>query len=226
MYNPNLQTDIREFRCDVCSWTEARDLVDYPDSPETNDPVVQTMGCDNPQRFLVGIEDELIYECLGSTWYHEDGTELAYPDVGYPLSLGYDDMLLSSLGVGNIRTGEHVWIPEFPAQVLTARVASDDSFWVVVASTDGSGNRERWTISTSGTVTVDGVYPPLPPGIQEQFRMALDGQGNYIHNGLDTELTFVDVIVRRELGGSSEVVYTEEGDPMVRIHSSYLVTGP
>ncbi|WP_233561876.1 hypothetical protein [Sorangium cellulosum] len=35
-----------------------------------------------------------------------------------------------------------------------------------------------------------------------------------------------DVIVRREIGGSSVVVYDEADGPLVQIHISGLVTGP
>jgi hypothetical protein len=35
-----------------------------------------------------------------------------------------------------------------------------------------------------------------------------------------------DAIVRREIGGVSEVVYTEANDPHVKIHISGLLTGP
>ncbi|WP_437626529.1 hypothetical protein [Sorangium sp. So ce1151] len=35
-----------------------------------------------------------------------------------------------------------------------------------------------------------------------------------------------DLVVRREIGGASEVVHTEESEPLVRNHGSRLVTGP
>jgi len=34
------------------------------------------------------------------------------------------------------------------------------------------------------------------------------------------------VIVRRDLAGTSEVVYDEANDPLVKLHISYLITGP
>jgi hypothetical protein len=37
---------------------------------------------------------------------------------------------------------------------------------------------------------------------------------------------FVDVIVRQEVGGTSDVVYSEATNPVVKIHVSTLITGP
>jgi hypothetical protein len=42
----------------------------------------------------------------------------------------------------------------------------------------------------------------------------------------DDRATVDDVIVRREIGGATEVVYTEADLPNVKIHISAFVSGP
>ena len=66
------------------------------------------------------------------------------------------------------------------------------------------------------------MYPKLPADVTGGYHHVLSGDDElYQFASRDGR----DVVVRRTLGGASEVVY-DEGDHLVKIHISDLVTGP
>lgn len=89
------------------------------------------------------------------------------------------------------------------------------------------GRQELWEVDGAGNATRLGAFPLIPAGLLYVFATSskLDACGGLVQIGRAAELA-IDVIVRREIGGTSEVVYTETTDPRVKLHGSSLVTGP
>ena len=85
---------------------------------------------------------------------------------------------------------------------------------------------ELWTIDLTGTATKTGDYalPPTNNSATGTFGK-LDGAGNFYQEGRGMA-TFEDIIIRRTLNGTSDVVYTEATNPHVKLHISAIITGP
>jgi hypothetical protein len=91
-----------------------------------------------------------------------------------------------------------------------------------------------WQVSPDGSAEKLGAYPEVPPGIHPTFSpgnpkesvLAPDDSLYTMsyHNQVDGPRG--DVIIRRKIDGTSEIVYDEVDEPRVRIHISALVTGP
>jgi hypothetical protein len=98
---------------------------------------------------------------------------------------------------------------------------------VLEAALPASSGEELWEIAADGAATLRGAFPSLPAGATgvQGYSSKLDGCGALVQIGYGVA-TFEDVIVRREVGGASELVYTETSNPLVKIHISGLVTGP
>ena len=69
-------------------------------------------------------------------------------------------------------------------------------------------------------------YAPAPIYATRLSQMGrLDKSGAFFQIGRG-QGDFEDIIVRRDMQGGSEVVYTETTTPLVKIHISGLITGP
>jgi hypothetical protein len=145
--------------------------------------------------------------------------------------LGYSNLALTESRIVDLANASSVAIVGLPsASLLAVRALAPDAFRVVVAAGQGPGGAELWQIDATGTATFVGSYPAVPAGytVSEFFPHdyhALDATGALLQIG-EGPMVFQDVIVRREIGGSSVVVYDEANDPVVQIHGARLVTGP
>ena len=83
------------------------------------------------------------------------------------------------------------------------------------------------TALTHGSAKLEGTYPPVPPAVAFAFAYSgkLEATGALVQFGIPLQGSD-DVIVRRTLEGSSEVVYDEVTNPLVWVSTSALVTGP
>ena len=109
------------------------------------------------------------------------------------------------------------------AEPLTWRVR-DDGFWLYFEGTDDRARLpELWHVDFTGQAELVGDYPPPPQGTGVgEARLAADGSVFQLGFGGGSN----DVIVRRTLTGTADVVYDEATNPLVKIHISSLVTGP
>ena len=220
---------------------------DYPTLPHSNDEVVDDVcGVDDHGNevaggFVTPDTGEVVYACadLGCVanycrYFHESGLEYIVPADHVLVTLGY-------AGSALLATGDHLVLrnPDgqlFPLEVETTKAvrAHPAGFWVAHASSTGT-SPERLNVSFDGSVTSDGKYPEPPVSTEYGFP---EDDGNFTlcrfdkrgaifcfaQSSLDN---MVDQILRAELGKArADVVYTEASAPRVRVHISYLVSGP
>jgi hypothetical protein len=169
------------------------------------------------------------------TW-HDSSGNVVYQDPSDTLvHLGFGGLALTETAVVNLSTQSVVPIvglPEYP--VLARRAVAPDAFWLLVDPSPGwidntayvDWPSELWRVDASGVAVLEGVYPPLPTKLWKPWSIQLDACGALLEIRSGPEETVVDKIVRRELNGASEIVYTESTKPAVQLHISYLVTGP
>ena len=75
-------------------------------------------------------------------------------------------------------------------------------------------------------MTLGRAASPLSCADEIRFYSAkLDGCGGLVFFASGPDV-FQDIIVRLDLSGSSQIVFDEATEPLVKIHISALVTGP
>lgn len=87
-----------------------------------------------------------------------------------------------------------------------------------------------WLIRADSAAELTGLYPPPPAGtiLRTQVRgsTVLSADGELFSIATESANPGRDLIVRRTIDGTSEIVYDEDDDPLVKLHASSLVTGP
>ncbi|WP_437632017.1 hypothetical protein [Sorangium sp. So ce854] len=234
LYTNVFEDLLREFHCDDCP---SRGNA-YPEAPLDNDPVLPTPRCADGlaprDGFLVSPTGAVLYRCSSdtATWYDERG-RVAHADPEDPLlHLGHGDLALAARSVVHLATSTSTPITGLPGGRLlhTVRARAPDRFLLVLEAerpTEDGGSQELWEVDGDGVAARLGAFPPLPAGAVHVSASTskLDGCGALLQFGGGIGL-LEDVIVRRDIGGASEVVYTEATEPLVKIHVSALVTGP
>lgn len=210
---------LHEFHCDDCAG-----------GMPTNDPLLSTpcaANDDHLQGFLVSPAGAEVHHCQAnaSTWYDTSGNVIYVEKSGDPLiHLGHGDLALTPTSVVHLSMGTSTPIVGLPlVPFLTVRAKAPASFLVVV----DQPALELWEIGADGVATKLGDYPPLPAGADYTYGYTskLDACGAVLQFG-SGPIVFEDIIVRREIGGASAVVYDEATKPAVKIHISSLFTGP
>lgn len=159
----------------------------------------------------------------GAGWFSSSG-QLLY--LGSSNVLAFDGTRLltfDSLVDVAARGERRLELP--PGAVLTTRVTSD-GFWLVLegAQPDAAA---LWHVAHDAQLELVGAYPAPPARAIIQYSSRLAGDGTLFQLATDRDSEYLsDLIVRRTLSGSAEVVYDEADSPLVRIHGSSLVTGP
>ncbi|KYG05079.1 hypothetical protein BE21_42995 [Sorangium cellulosum] len=223
-----------EFRCEGCPY----DGGEYPLGPRANDPVLPTPPCEEDilayTHFLISPEGAVLHRCRvdAPTWYDPSGNEV-YADPDSPLlHLGHGGLALTERSVVDLATSASTPIVGLPERkVHTVRAKAPDRFLVVIDEEADrppeESRQELWEVDGTGTATRLGAFPPLPAGVLSVYAIGakLDACGGLLQIG-EADDDSSDVIVRREIGGASEVVYTEATEPLVRMHGASLITGP
>jgi hypothetical protein len=233
---------LREFHADSCPMPP---MSAYPSNPLANDTIIPTPMCPtlddgaanvNVAGFVVSPEGDVYYHCFGPgapVWYDLAGNAVYEESNGYALQkIARGHVALVALSaiykLANLTTGVLTDIPAPPwspgGAILAIRAMETAGFWVAVLPITSS-DPELWELHPDGTSTRVGSYPPPPVGQQIQASAALDGCGALLQMS-SGPATFEDTIVRRQVQGSSQVVYDEATNPLVKIHISYLITGP
>jgi hypothetical protein len=221
--------DIREFVCDACPYVGV-----YANGSDSNDPILPTSACmTSADDIKVGPGGVWLHSCFSDWnehWYDAAGVLVYGDEDDMLLQLGYSNLALTESRVVDLADASSVPIVGLPAgEVLAVRALAPDAFLLALAGQD-DGAAELWQIDATGIATLIGAYPPLPAGytVQPWFahrHHALEPTGALLQIG-EGPMVFQDVIVRREVGGASTVVYDEATNPVVQIHISGLVTGP
>ncbi len=221
LYTNTFEDELREFHCDGCpAWDPSQS---YPGNVLANDTVVDTSPCDpddwsnNLNSFLPSPTGQLLYSC-GGTWY-ENGISRA---VSSPLSFGHDHRVLSEDEVYDLQTQTSTPIVGLPNGSILASRAQPQGFWVAVSQTLYP---ELWYVDFNGQTSLVGVYPDVPQSTSAYAIGRLDRNGQLFQEG-NGPAVFEDVVIRRNINGLADVVYTEATNPSVQLHISSLVTGP
>jgi hypothetical protein len=203
----------------------------YPRDVLANDPITATPPCvvDDSSGaailsgFLVASDGSIYHRCYGGTavWY--DASGVAVFSGADLLLAGSNQLALTATSIVDLPSGSTTPVTGLPSGSAITRRATATGFWVVLGSSTAN-SAELWLIDVAGAATLAGAYPDLPVGIGQAGAGRLDGSGRLFQFARTAD--YDDVIVRRIVGGDSEIVYDERDKPAVKIHISYLVTGP
>jgi len=232
IYTNVFENVVREYHCDDCLVTKGS-MWKYPSGVLNNDTIITTPCPGTAPKvasFKISPDGELLYQCQYNSpeWRDASGAVVYNSMTDGLFATGASGWVLTATRVMNLKTSIANTITGLPHLTSSWRAIrwTTDGFWVSVALGGSGGAAQLWKISTSGAAQLVGDYPPYPPMISARYDSKLDGSGRLFSMASDNSETFLDVIVRRELGKSTEVIYSEKSDPLVKIHISYLVTGP
>jgi hypothetical protein len=234
VYKRLFEFAVRSLTCDACPYEG-----EYPTNPSDNDPTSSLAPCEAPGEgapgFVVSPEGDVFHTCgLSGPWYDEGGNLASFgdPDAWGFKALGFGGLTFTINGLEEWRTGAEVisWPPETDyGTVIAIRAVPPPSAFLLATQSDWEDHpddAELWTIDLVVGPTRIGAYPPLPAEVEhvQHWTSAIDGGGVLFQLAYASDQR--DVIVRREVGGTSEIVYDEADDPLVKAHASFLVTGP
>jgi hypothetical protein len=233
----HFRAELREFHCDLCPYRDSNGN-EYPRNVLDNDPVLvrASSPASSETEFLVSPSGALFYRRNDGAWVDEtdrvvfDEAESTLLHVGFgAIALAGPDRRFDRLvdRLVDLDGGGSTAVLGLPdREVRSMRAAPPDRFVLLVRG-DGEldADWELWDIDASATATLRGEYPPFPSGLTQSVGQQLLPNGVLFEMG-DDRATVDDVIVRREIGGATEVVYTEADLPNVKIHISAFVSGP
>lgn len=229
IYGSAKESVVREFRCDNCPYAG-----EYPAAPLANDVAVATEPCGTPfVHFLVSPTGRVLHHCEAeSPWYDEQGVAVFSDPEESLLHLGYDDLAFTTKG-NLVDLATSVVTPSQgvpPGNYVMAVRALPSGDFSLVSLPNGRAadhkQRDLWALGRSGVVTWLGTFPALPDEIEPIGQSGqLDGSSAFVEIGKRFG-TGESVIVRRVIGGSTEIVYDGADQPLVKIGASLLITGP
>ena len=232
VYTNTFEEFVREFHCDSCPYDTSKP---YPTSPLTNDRLLPN-DCkldDVRPKFLVSPEGFVFFYCVDSKSWRDNGGQHVYMGEtgdsggGDPLvHLGYANLALTKTRVIDLASGIGPAITGLPVRRTNAvRAVSPDKFWLVLG--DDPINQELWEIDRAGAAKRLAQYAtPTDDTAPVGPRGRLDKTGAFFQLARRMGDPLEDLILRRDIFGKSERVYSEITSPLVRIHGSGLITGP
>jgi hypothetical protein len=232
LYVNTFEDLLREFHCDACPYAGT-----YPSWSLVPDVVVPTpcpVGGGRLGRFRVSADGTVLHACTSTNglWRDARGDPVYDGTIDELVVVGAGGWLLTRTRVVSLDGGASASLAGLPpspagagpAAWLSARWSGPGGFLVAAATAPVPS---LWRVDLQGAAQRVGDYPPLPAGFDSRDHTArLDSAGRLFTQGDDTSGTFIDVIIRREVGGTADVVYTERSNPLVKLHGSALVTGP
>ncbi|MBI2376694.1 MAG: hypothetical protein HYV07_22040 [Deltaproteobacteria bacterium] len=195
----------------------------YPSSPEANDSAVSTPECpsDVNKFFLHPLTGDAIYGCSGAaTLYGPTGPIASCPDsFDNVVDVGADSILcgrsvIDAAGTARPMTSTPSW--------FVTRPKPGGGFWGVRNNSDLF---ERWTITATGGVSLDGTYAPVPTGYYainaDVPRWGnIDSGGRFYRWVGNRAAVGTDSIARFESDFSTvSIVYDESTDPICKLHA-------
>lgn len=230
VYTNTFEDLVREFHCDANGCPVGSG---YVTNAQANDTIIATpcgsSATQEVSQFRLSAQGLLFHTCQssGGKWRDLTGTVIHDEMNDAVVSFGFNGWVLTQTKVLN--TGTHASLPitGLPSRSwVTSRAKDNGTFWVVVAAASMSTQPELWEIGTDGSAKKVGEYPAAPPDTRAGYNNRLDATGALFSMGDDTTVTFQDIILRFQVGGSADVVYSEGDHPLVKIHISSLVTSP
>jgi hypothetical protein len=224
LYTNTFEDKVREYHCDVCAYSGT-----YPSSVLSNDTVIATpcpSSTEGVYNFRVSADGVLLHVCSATSgkWRDSSGAVVYDGTTETLLDMGAGGWILTSTRVLNLQTSVTRTISGLPTGTfLAARWNPPDGFFVAL---DVGLTQQLWRVATTGNARLVGDYPAIQTPITWPQGPKLDKAGAMFAIAQDNSVSFRDVIVRRTVGGSADVVYTEATNPLVKIHISALVTGP
>jgi hypothetical protein len=227
----NLTTEafVREFHCDDCPYDSPGKA--YPEKPLAND-VILPKDCDlaGPfPEFFVSPNGMVLYYCPATKTWRDNGGLHTYVESNDPLlHVGYGDLGLTATRIVDLESGKAIPIVGFGGaqSAVAIRAVPPDKFWVVEPRDTLSQSVDLWEIDGAGMSRRVFQYAPAPTYVTWlSQRGRLDKSGAFFQLA-SRQGTFEDIIVRRDMQGGSDVVYTETTNPLVKIYISGLITGP
>jgi hypothetical protein len=214
---------VYEFRCDACPF----DGGEYPPAPLANDIHIPDSTCGEYDYFLVAPDGDIITRCEDTQVYYDAAGNAVYPlpDSLDPelLHLGPGGLGLTRQEVVDLVAGTTTPIVGLPEGELFAR-ASDDAGFLVAVETEEGRKVSLHSVLADGSTTLLGTYPEAPSvGFMGYTSLRVDAHRAVFQVG-HKEGPSRYVIVRRDLSGSSAIVYDEADDPLAKI--GLLLTGP
>jgi hypothetical protein len=206
----------------------------YPANAHLNDPILPTPNCPSVNNFRLRPNNTYVYSCTDSRIddvYDESGAVVfTWPDTIDLIAIADDNTALFEHTRLSVRTstGTVIRLDALPGVFIrhTQRLAADGrSFLVVMSPQNYPFEPELWRIEFDGTYSLVGDY-----GVRAEDRTGV--YSGRLDANLDlytiefTDIISEDVIVRRRLNGTPEIIYTDVNDPLVKIHISYLFSGP
>jgi hypothetical protein len=224
---------IHEFHCDSCPFPPGGS---YPLNTTRNDPALPTdcrISDGVVAQFLVAPSGAVLYYCSATATWRDFGGQLVFREIemGVLLYLGYANLALTKTVVYDLVTGKAapiVGLPNRPNYVV--RAEPPDKFRIAQLSEIADATDALWEVDSTGLARLIGQYPAPPaeaPPVRA-FRAALEKSGALLQIGTPQTGTAPEVIVRRELTGKSEIVYTEATKPLLRLYTANpgFITGP
>lgn len=226
-----------EFVVDGYAYAPSSDgYYDYPEDPSANDVLLGT-ACGYDGLVSPDTGDVLGYCCVEKPCRYRwtDGADFV-GNVGemdiVHLGLGGTALLrdLSSPSHVLDGTGTVVAITGTLPPVFSAVRSHVDGFRVlsVEPSQDSGDHASLYHIGFDGISSKLGDYADAPSDVDVRaYGCVLSASDAYFCEASDRNIVFNDLIVRGVLGAATTVVFDEErDDPTVKLHISYLATGP
>ena len=217
--------------------------VRYPTNTEANDPDVTPSALLTwPFGLELQISPDGAWASTGHSggshgWYDSSGRNIPHQDAlaidgdSYlRISTAHDHVLQAYAFEIHSLIGLAPVVPTATIGIYHSAIArtQPDGYWaaVQIAGEDGY----LWSISKSGAARMVGPFSPIPSDVYGCYgyvnsKLDIIGRLYRLCHRLPTTLDH-DVIVRQNVNGPSEIVYTEDDDPLVRIHGGNLFTGP
>ncbi len=156
-------------------------------------------------------------------WYQGNTALYSGPDE----VVAFDgDRFLTRTGVFEIETQTLLPFNGLPLSEPMASRVIETGFWLLLPNPIFEEPPQLWLVDREAVATLLGTYPPPPSIAQPTFVARLAGDGSLFEIATNLSEFSNDLIIRRTLGGESDVIYDEGTDPLVKLHISSLVTGP
>jgi hypothetical protein len=132
--------------------------------------------------------------------------------------------LLLPTGILSLPAGERTPISGLPEGTRLAYRATAQGFWIALLPAVDA-EPELWNVGPDGVATRVGSYSSPPPAAAKQIKASqLDAQGR-LYQIIASTTPVLDLVIRRSIGGESEVLYDEKTQPTLRLHISSLLSG-
>jgi hypothetical protein len=220
----------------VDGYAHGSDSYDYPGDPSANDVFIGA-SCSHGGGFVSpDTGDILDYCCVEKPcrYLWTDGSEFER-EVGemeiVHLGRGGTALLRELTSPSHVLDAEGAIVPITGAlpPAFSAIRSHADGFRVLTAesSQDSGDHASLYHIGFDGVSAKLGDYEDAPATLDLAFNCVLGANDDYFCQATDRAIVFNDQIVRGTLGGTTTIVFDEERDqPTVKLHISYLATGP